>query len=437
MSAVECREELDEDKAVLLKRYICGRKDENGPDVCTLIGLAIGTAMKMGLHCDGAGLSLSPFEVEMRRRLWWQICILDVRTAEDHGSEPTILESTFNTEFPLNINDTCLQPDMSELPQCQLGKTEMTFTLVRFEGSHFARRVTFSDKFCRANSYPILSETQKCEAIKQFKDRIEKQYLVYCDKEVPLDFITAASIRLILAKLKLAVCRLRRDQAPGMLLQATYQRNCEEVLQHAQMLRNYEKGKIWLWLFQTYVEWDSLAYLLLHLCIAPLEAQSDATWRIVDEIYHHWKSESDIHRDHRWRLIEELRFQALTARGRRQTIPQLSRAAQPDHHSTSEQYDVGPAVRLYKDSSAEIQQTTHTGCNPSNAAHNPTTELHSPMGTPSNAATAISATQPVEEAIPSAAELPTGGTSCEWTAALFEMFWDLTGSGQGASVSWL
>ncbi|KAE8338415.1 hypothetical protein BDV24DRAFT_176752 [Aspergillus arachidicola] len=455
MSAVECRGEFDEDKAVLVTRYICGRKDENGPDVCTLIGVAIGTAMKIGLHCDGADLGLSPFEVEMRRRLWWQICTLDVRTAEDHGSEPTILESAFNTKLPLNINDTSLQPAMSELPQVQPGKTEMTFTLVRFEGSHFVRRVTFSDRFCRTNSYPVLSEAQKCEAIEQFKERIEKQYLSYCDKEVPLDFITATSTRLILVRLKLAVCRLRKDQAPGMLMQTTYRRTCEEVLQQAQTLRNYEKGKRWLWLFQTYVEWDSLAYLLLHLCIAPPEELSDATWKIVDEICHHWKSESDIYRDRRWRLIEELRFQALSVRATRETIPQLPRATQPDHHTTPERYDLGPAVRLHKDPSAGAQRTTDIGIDqPSNAEaaayvhpspvagfqtteSNPTVDQPFPMGTLISAATATSVTQPADEAMSSAAELPSGGTGCEWSAALFEVFWDLTGSGQGASVSWL
>ena len=78
------------------------------------IGLVIGAAMKIGLHCDGAVLGFSLFEVGMRRRLWWHICTLDVRTAQDHGSEPSILESAFNTELPSNINDASVHPDMSE-----------------------------------------------------------------------------------------------------------------------------------------------------------------------------------------------------------------------------------------------------------------------------------------------------------------------------------
>ncbi|KAE8161059.1 hypothetical protein BDV40DRAFT_289667 [Aspergillus tamarii] len=298
MSAVECREELDEDKAELLTRYNCGRKDENGPNVCTLIGVAIGSPMKIRWKCI-VGL----------------ICTLDVRTAADHGSEPTTLESAFNAELSSNR-----KPNMSELPQGQSGRTEMT--------------LRWSE---------------------QLNQRIEKQYLSYCDKEVPLDFTTAASTRLILA--------------PGMLMQTNYRRACDEE-------------------------------------------QSDAMWRTVDEIYRHWRSEPDIYRDRRWRLIEKLRFQAFTARGRRQAISQLSRATQPDHITTSERYD--PSNE--EEAAAHAHPPPVTGVQTTES--NPSAEQPLPMGTLVNAAAATAATQPLG-------------------AALFGMFWDLIGYGQGASVSWL
>ncbi|KAF7592559.1 hypothetical protein BBP40_012719 [Aspergillus hancockii] len=166
----------------------------------------------------------------MRRRLWWQICTLDVRTAEDHGCERSILESSFNTKLPLNINDTSLDANMGKLPQSQSGRTEMSYSLVRFEGSHFVRRMVFPNRYCRNNSYPLLDETQKCKEIDKFKERIETQYLSYCDTRVPLDFITAASTRLILVKLKLAVCKPQKDRDKGIPMRASYQKLCEEVL---------------------------------------------------------------------------------------------------------------------------------------------------------------------------------------------------------------
>lgn len=51
-----------------------------------LAGMTIRIAQRMGLHKDGQGSQLSPFQVEMRRRLWWQIIVLDRTTAEISGA---------------------------------------------------------------------------------------------------------------------------------------------------------------------------------------------------------------------------------------------------------------------------------------------------------------------------------------------------------------
>ncbi|ENH71005.1 hypothetical protein FOC1_g10008375 [Fusarium oxysporum f. sp. cubense race 1] len=43
--------------------------------------------------------------VEIRRRLWHQICRLDYRSAESRGQEPTISDEDFTTFLPRNISD--------------------------------------------------------------------------------------------------------------------------------------------------------------------------------------------------------------------------------------------------------------------------------------------------------------------------------------------
>lgn len=45
----------------------------------TLLGVAVRIGQGLGLHRDGTSLGLSPFEIEMRRRLWWNIVVLDAR----------------------------------------------------------------------------------------------------------------------------------------------------------------------------------------------------------------------------------------------------------------------------------------------------------------------------------------------------------------------
>jgi hypothetical protein len=81
----------------------------------------------------------------------------------------------------------------------------------------------------------------------------------------------------------------------------------------AQTLRSYEKGKQWLWLFQTSIEWDVLACLLTNLSVAPKGDVLDSAWEAVDRIYEYWKTNGDTYRDYRWEGIEKLRSKALLA----------------------------------------------------------------------------------------------------------------------------
>lgn len=50
-----------------------------------MTGLAVRLAQALGMHRDGRLLNLSPFDAEMRRRLWWGICILDTPASEEYS----------------------------------------------------------------------------------------------------------------------------------------------------------------------------------------------------------------------------------------------------------------------------------------------------------------------------------------------------------------
>lgn len=47
-----------------------------------MIGIAVRIAQRLGLHAESYNKEFSPFEAEMRRRLWWQIVLLDSRIGE-------------------------------------------------------------------------------------------------------------------------------------------------------------------------------------------------------------------------------------------------------------------------------------------------------------------------------------------------------------------
>lgn len=180
----------------------CASQDDQGPDAHTLIGVAIRNAIRLKLHHHGTALSHSPFDAEMRRRLWWHLFVLDVSMAAEHGTEPIILEKSFNTPFPSQANDSMLDPDAKELPTGLAGKCEILFTLLRFEICYFARQMIFSEKFCRDNSYAILSTAEKCEAIDAFRSRIETQYLAYFNTITAFDDKVIIATRTILDTIK-------------------------------------------------------------------------------------------------------------------------------------------------------------------------------------------------------------------------------------------
>jgi hypothetical protein len=159
LTAGECSQQIGEDKAVLLRRYrtgievalvkadfvnteemstlqalviflICFRSNDSSRLSWTLASLAIRIAQALGLHRESLFASLSPFQREMRRRLWWQICLLDLQSSSDRGSDPVLAFDSFDTKYPLNVNDDDLHPDNSQEPQKRDEYTDITFSLV-------------------------------------------------------------------------------------------------------------------------------------------------------------------------------------------------------------------------------------------------------------------------------------------------------------------
>jgi hypothetical protein len=416
-----------------------------------MIGTAIGIALKIGLHRDGAALGLPPFQVEMRRRLWWQIYILDIRIAEDRGADPRILDSWFNTRLPSDVNDASLHSEMREPPPSTPGRTEMLFSLVRFEISNFARRVVFSEQFCSENCYPILSVSQKCNAIDLFREKVEKQYLSRCDKNIPLDFLTAVSSRLILVKLKLTVSKPRARQDQALLMQVKFRKICVEILQWARTLRSYEKGRQWLWLFQTYIEWDVLACLFINLSLAPMGDGLDLAWEAVDEIYEYWKTNGNTHRDHRWESIEGLRSKALLALEMIRSDPTGWEVSSDDNTIFEEPEAMtavssqGSQAGISEDRGEDVLDLLS-----GQEARSPTVRSELPIMQPefeelscmwalANAtAVAQAAVYHSSHAEPTTktTDTPSSGTGCQWSPALFERYFQVLDS-EHSSTSWL
>ncbi|KIW91904.1 uncharacterized protein Z519_07874 [Cladophialophora bantiana CBS 173.52] len=135
---------LHESKEVLLSRYrsyaehSLSRMDLTTSGMLhasSLLAVAFAMARRMGLNHDGTHFSLSPWQIELRRRLWHRLALLDTWCVENHGLQPMIQPVHNDTSLPQNQDDSDWDTTefASTRPREQNRFTGMTLALVHYE----------------------------------------------------------------------------------------------------------------------------------------------------------------------------------------------------------------------------------------------------------------------------------------------------------------
>lgn len=121
-----------------LSAYIEGEfvlsKDDTGMPYL-LIGIAVRLALRMGLHRDPAkvGGNLTPFQGEMRRRLWHLLIQVDLLCSSLLGLPATTQAIESDTAYPRNLRDEDFDENSTELPlsRPETEITPMTYTICK------------------------------------------------------------------------------------------------------------------------------------------------------------------------------------------------------------------------------------------------------------------------------------------------------------------
>lgn len=350
----QCKQKFGEEKTVLLSRYrfgieqalaragfltteeivvlqafviflICLRRNNEARVIWTLTGLVVRIAQTLGIHRDGLHFGLKPFEVEIRRRLWWQVCILDTRASEDHGCDPTIIEQSFDTKMPLNVNDVDITPEMKDFPEEKQGCTEMSFCLIRFEVGNTFRRINYIPPGPqRCNEFFTNVTLQDKERwITECHQRLEERYLKHCDMSVPLFWVTATVARLMMSKMWLMVYHpFQRKDGGQSLPPETKEKlfiTSLENLEYSILLETESRTMKWGWLFMTYMQWHALAFMLSELCLRTTGDLVDRAWTAVEHVQEgKWAISvlPNSRAGHLWRPLKKLHLKAKEARAR-------------------------------------------------------------------------------------------------------------------------
>jgi hypothetical protein len=69
------------------------------------LGLAVRMATGLGLHKEFAGWNISPLKMEIRRRVWWALCVFDVGATITFSRPMVWPYEGVEVAFPLNVTD--------------------------------------------------------------------------------------------------------------------------------------------------------------------------------------------------------------------------------------------------------------------------------------------------------------------------------------------
>ncbi|KAL4929467.1 putative C6 transcription factor [Aspergillus undulatus] len=309
------------------------RRDDDTKYVWSMSALILRLAQGLGLHRDGNNFNLKPFDAEMRRRLWWHIVLLDLRSSEDHGTDVQIHDRMFDTRLPLNVNDSDISPHMTERPTPREEFTDMTFFLIRCDICYALRRVAYT---CPNTSGAVGGPTpDNCSNVVQTVNKhIEEQYLKYCDMSDPIQWISATVARLVLTKMWLVIhhpvtradleVQISQESRESLFITSI------EVTEFARLIKEDESTKKWSWMFDAHMQWHAIAMVLSELCVRPLSPLTDRAWFAVTTVYDDWLRTAKQRKGMLWRPLAKLMERAGALRKRQ--VAEL--VAQVEHQHT-------------------------------------------------------------------------------------------------------
>ncbi|KAI1427110.1 hypothetical protein F5Y12DRAFT_197536 [Xylaria sp. FL1777] len=250
------------------------RLHESPRFIWMMTGLVIRMAQSLGLQRDGTHFQhLTPFEVDLRRRVWYALCSLDVRASEDQGTDFTIQIGSFDTKLPLNINDDDIDIDTKETPPERDGIADMTAPIVMMDISNISRQLVS----------PGISLEEQNRLLGTIYTILEERYLRFSTEPGNITYwVIVVSIRLVIAKLTLFTHLPVLFSSPSEEFSQEIRNKlliaAIEVAEFNHALNAEKAGHNWRWVYQTYTHWHSIVYLLIEICRRPWSPIVDRSW---------------------------------------------------------------------------------------------------------------------------------------------------------------
>ncbi|KAJ5155296.1 hypothetical protein N7492_008099 [Penicillium capsulatum] len=94
-----------------------------------MVGLAMRTAIDLGLHRKANETNMDPFLVQMRRRLFWTVYYLERVVSMSLGRQFSISDRHIDLDLPLDVDDDIQDPALLQAPQDEQKQTTLTYAI--------------------------------------------------------------------------------------------------------------------------------------------------------------------------------------------------------------------------------------------------------------------------------------------------------------------
>lgn len=273
----------------------------------------------------------STFDTELRRRLWWQITLLDRHASFDRASDPIITYGSYNTRMPVNIDDSNLDVDADLTLEDRYEYTDVTLSLVCHEVFDAERQLNFVPPR-RSDGTPQDATdwwSARRQLVVECESRLRTERLRHCNHSIPVQHYTAMVGEIMIAYLWLIVYRpLQRhpsqptpSQLPphGILLLAT------RVIESMQQIESDPQVQNFSWLSSIWVQWHALAVMIADLHVHVNGPVVDRAWTLLDSQFDHMGERvADDRQGRLWKFMKKMLAKARQIRNRHlESVPRL------------------------------------------------------------------------------------------------------------------
>ncbi|KAI1333741.1 fungal-specific transcription factor domain-containing protein [Xylariaceae sp. FL0016] len=281
---------------VLFLLSMHGRYDRHA--LWIMSGTVVRMAQKMGYHCDPDSFNLSPFESEMRRRIWWQIIAQDAKHAISSGLSHNLVPNNWDTQIPSNLNDADLFPGATEPVPAREGPTEMAFCLLVYQFQKLTQVLhpAFESAFTELHKKPDSDsppDPHALENCRRLQEQIEaKMYEVeqkYVDPGAGSVHQAALVVRpMLTSKLREITTPIQNQPEWGTEIRGPSDGLFKSfVLNHEHSHEAYERMAAagFTWFVKMNFQLDVFNILVGRLCKTPVGPLADRGWKAIESIF--------------------------------------------------------------------------------------------------------------------------------------------------------